>query len=85
MIRTIQTEEITRNIKEMCIEANHFLAEDMEHAMKKAAEEEKSELGKKILLQLQENLKNCGRRNDSYLSGYRNGCIFCRNRSGRAF
>lgn len=43
----IQTAEITRNIKEMCIEANHFLAEDMEHAMKKAAEKEKSELGKK--------------------------------------
>ena len=60
MIRTIQTEEITRNIKEMCIEANHFLAEDMEHAMQKAAEEEKSELGKKILLQLQENLKIAG-------------------------
>ena len=60
MIRTIQTEEITRNIKEMCIEANHFLAEDMEHAMTKAAEEEKSELGKKILLQLQENLKIAG-------------------------
>ena len=60
MIRTIQTEEITINIKEMCIEANHFLAEDMEHAMKKAAEEEKSELGKKILLQLQENLKIAG-------------------------
>lgn len=47
MIRTIQTAEITRNIKEMCIEANHFLAEDMEHAMKKAAEKEKSELRKK--------------------------------------
>ena len=47
MIRTIQTAEITRNIKEMCMEANHFLAEDMEDAMKKAAEEEKSELGKK--------------------------------------
>ena len=60
MIRTIQTAEITRNIKEMCIEANHFLAEDMEDAMKKAAEEEKSELGKKILLQLQENLKIAG-------------------------
>ena len=60
MIRTIQTEEITRNIKEMCIEANHFLAEDMEYAMKKAAEEEKSELGKKILLQLQEHLKIAG-------------------------
>lgn len=47
MIRTIQTEEITRNIKEMCIEANHFLAEDMEHAMKKAAEEEKIRTWKK--------------------------------------
>ena len=60
MIRTIQTEEITKNVKEMCIEANHFLAEDMDHAMKQAAAEEKSDLGKKILLQLQENLKIAG-------------------------
>ena len=49
MIRTIQTAEITRNIKEMCMEANHFLAEDMEHAMKKAAEEEFFCSGRKIL------------------------------------
>lgn len=47
MIRTIQTAEITRNIKEMCIEANHFLAEDMEHAMKKAAEKRKIRTWKK--------------------------------------
>lgn len=53
----IQTEEITRNIKEMCIEANHFLAEDMEHAMKKAAEEEKSELGKKFFCSCRKILK----------------------------
>lgn len=46
MIRTIQTAEITRNIKEMCIEANHFLAEDMEHAMKKAAEKKNPNLEK---------------------------------------
>ena len=46
MIRTIQTAEITRNIKEMCIEANHFLAEDMEHAMKKAAENSSAAAGK---------------------------------------
>ena len=59
-MRELDTKEITKNVKEMCIEANHFLAEDMEHAMKKAAEEEKSELGKKILLQLQENLKIAG-------------------------
>lgn len=57
MIRTIQTEEITRNIKEMCMEANHFLAEDMEHAMKKAAEEEKSELGKKFFCSCRKILK----------------------------
>ena len=60
MIRTIPVEEITKNVKEMCIEANHFLAEDMDHAMKKAAVEEKSELGKKILQQLQENLTIAG-------------------------
>lgn len=57
MIRTVKTEEITKNIKEMCIEANHYLSTDMDRAMKDAAESEKSELGKKILNQLQDNLK----------------------------
>ena len=57
MIRTVNTEEITKNIKEMCIEANHSLSTDMDKAMKNAAESEKSELGKKILNQLQDNLK----------------------------
>lgn len=57
MIRTIQTDVITENIKEMCIEANHFLSGDMDLAMKQAVETEKSELGRKILNQLQDNLK----------------------------
>lgn len=57
MIRTVKTEDIVKNIKEMCIEANHYLSEDMDKAMKEAAASEKSELGKKILTQLQENLK----------------------------
>ena len=56
MIREINVKEITKNIKEMCIEANYTLSQDMDKAMKKAAEEEKSELGTKILNQLQENL-----------------------------
>lgn len=60
MIRIIKTEEITKIIKEMCIEANHFLSPDMENCIKKAAENEKSELGKKIIGQLQENLKIAG-------------------------
>ena len=60
MIREVNTDVITENIKEMCIEANHFLSEDMDAALKKAAEEESSELGKKILNQLQENLKIAG-------------------------
>ena len=60
MIRTINTEEITAVVKEMCIEANHFLSPDMDAAMKKALENEKSELGKKILNQLQDNLKIAG-------------------------
>lgn len=57
MIRTVQTEQIIKNIKEMCIEANHYLSPDMDKAMKAAVETEKSELGKKILNQLQDNLK----------------------------
>lgn len=56
-MRTVNTEILIQNIKEMCIEANHYLSEDMDEAMKKAVSTEKSELGKKILNQLQENLK----------------------------
>ena len=60
MIRTISVEEITNNIKEMCIEANHYLSKDMEESLKKAAGQETSALGRKILNQLQENLQTAG-------------------------
>ncbi len=59
-MRTIEVAEITRNIKEMCIEANHFLSQDMDEAMKRATEEEKAPLGRQILGQLQDNLKIAG-------------------------
>ena len=59
-MRTINVQEITDHIKEMCIEANHFLAEDMECAMNHAVETEKAPLGKQILEQLQENLQIAG-------------------------
>lgn len=57
MIRTVQTEELVRNIKEMCIQANHYLSKDMDAVMKAAMEKEESTLGKKVLNQLQDNLK----------------------------
>ncbi|MCI5869759.1 MAG: fumarate hydratase [Dorea sp.] len=57
MMRTIDVNEITKYIKEMCIEANHYLSKDMDAAMKRAADTEKAPLGKQILNQLQENLK----------------------------
>ena len=60
MIRTIRVKEITKNIKEMCIEANHFLSPDMTEAMKCAEKNEEAPLGKQILEQLQENLKIAG-------------------------
>lgn len=60
-MRTIQVSEITRNIKEMCIEANHFLAKDMDRALKSACDTEKSPLGKQVLAQLQENLSIAGK------------------------
>ena len=57
MIREINVKELTENISEMCIQANHYLSPDMDACMKQAVETEKSELGKKILNQLQENLE----------------------------
>ena len=56
-MRIINTEEITKNIKEMCIEANHYLSVDMNEALERAASEEKSPLGRQILGQLEDNLK----------------------------
>lgn len=59
-MRTIDVSLVTDTIKEMCIEANHFLSEDMKNALDKAKETEKSPLGCQILGQLEENLKIAG-------------------------
>lgn len=56
-MKTIQADEITKNIKEMCIEANYHLSNDMQQALGQAADAEKSPLGKQILCQLEDNLK----------------------------
>lgn len=59
-MRTIHVSEVTSNIKEMCIEANHYLAPDMTQALSNATNTEKSGLGRQILNQLQDNLKIAG-------------------------
>lgn len=59
-MRTLKVNDITQNIKEMCIEANHFLSKDMKCAMQKAVDTEEAALGKQILEQLQENLRIAG-------------------------
>lgn len=59
-MRTVKTKQITENIREMCIEANHFLTGDMTKALDRARESEKAPLGKQILQQLQENLQIAG-------------------------
>ncbi len=56
-MRIIKAEDIIRNVKEMCIEANHYLTADMDKALKLAVNTEKSPLGKQILCQLQDNLR----------------------------
>ena len=55
-MRRINVETITQNIKEMCIEANHFLSPDMKKVFGEAAASEESPLGRQILGQLEENL-----------------------------
>lgn len=56
-MRTVNVSELTKSIKKMCIEANHYLSKDMETTLKCARETEASPLGKQILNQLSENLK----------------------------
>ena len=59
-MRNISVFEITKNIKEMCIEANHFLTDDMKEALINAHEQEESTVGKNVLAQLRENLEIAG-------------------------
>lgn len=59
-MRVIDVKDVTRNVGEMCIEANHFLSDDMKCALDRAASEEESPLGRQILGQLQENMKIAG-------------------------
>ncbi len=56
-MRVVQTSVITENIKEMCIEANHYLSEDMKKVFDQAVENEEAPLGRQILNQLKENLQ----------------------------
>lgn len=55
-MRELKVDVITENIKQMCIEANHFLSEDMKKVFKNAVQSEESPLGKQVLNQLNENL-----------------------------
>lgn len=59
-MRTIQVEEVSKAVKEMCIQANHFLSDDMKARMDQAVEMEQSPLGKQVLSQLKENLAIAG-------------------------
>lgn len=59
-MREVNVSIITDNIKEMCIEANHFLTDDMKNVFENAVKNEESELGKQVLGQLEENLKIAG-------------------------
>ena len=56
-MRKINVNTITENIKEMCIQANHFLADDMDKAMKHALETEEAPLGRQILDQVVKQLR----------------------------
>ena len=60
-MRDVNVSEITKKIKEMCIEANHFLSDDMKEVFCRAVDAEQSELGKLVLSQLNENLEIASR------------------------
>lgn len=59
-MRTLHTDKIIEAVKEMCISANLYLADDMDGKIRQAAKEEDSTLGKQILNQLIENMEIAG-------------------------
>ena len=59
-MRTISASQITETVKEMCIEANHFLSADMEKVLEDSIQSESAPLGKQVLCQLKENLQIAG-------------------------
>lgn len=60
-MRSINVEQITETVKEMCIEACHYLTPDMESALCNACRCEESPVGKQVLSQLQDNLDIAGK------------------------
>ena len=91
MVRSVNVELLTENIKEMCIQANHFLAPDMDKAMRSAHERETKPLAKQILGQLLENLDIAGEdmipicqdTGMACIPESRTGCTFRRRQCGR--
>lgn len=81
-MRSIHVDEISRNIKEMCIEANYYLSDDMKNALYKAADQEENPLGCQILNQLKENLAIAGEEQIPICQDTGNGCRFCGSRTG---
>lgn len=60
-MRTIHINEVIENVKEMCIQANHYLSSDMEEVFQESSDKENSSLGKQVLCQLQNNLEIAGK------------------------
>ena len=56
-MRTIHTKEITEAVKNLCIEANIYLGNDIKNAICTAREQEQSETAKVILEKLEENMR----------------------------
>ena len=75
-MRSIHVDEISRNIKEMCIEANYYLSDDMKNALYKAADQEENPLGCQILNQLKENLAIAGEEQIPICQDTGMACIF---------
>lgn len=57
ILRTISTSKITENIREMCMEVNVCLSDDVKSALLAGKEKEESTIGKQILGQLEENMQ----------------------------
>ena len=83
-MRTLHTDKIIEAVKEMCISANLYLAEDMDSKIRQAAKRGRQHTRQADLESVDREYGDCRRRSDTNLSGYRNGSVLRECRTGSA-
>ena len=84
-MRDIDVNTIIESVRNMCMNANYYLNEDIKQAMQRGLQSEQSPIGTEILNKLITKCRTCSKKESSNMSGYWNGSSFCDYRTRSAY